>query len=164
MPDQPWNFADVVCHESDVCRFNRGVRPDRAHCDAVMRTRHCRCVVHSVPDHRDGRILRHQLFDGGDLILGQELGPHLVDTDFGSHCSCRGRVVAGEHHDLFDTLCVQTRDSALGIWPDPVPQFENAADAVGITDRHQRAARAFDLIAQISRNIPAKALFLGKPV
>ena len=164
MPDKPWHFANVVCHQRDIGRFNCGVGSHGSHSDAVMRARHRRSVIHTIPDHRDSAILCHQFLNGGDLVLGQEFGAHLVDPHISGNRPCRCRVVAGKHHDLLDPLRMQTCNDPLGIGPDPVAQLQHTAHPIGIADRNQCAPRPFDPIAQVCRDIPAKALFLGKPV
>jgi hypothetical protein len=55
-------------------------------------------VVDPVADHRDDVSLPLQLGDRVGLLLGQHLGPDVVDARAGGHRPGRGLVVSGQHH------------------------------------------------------------------
>ena len=90
--------ARVGRGEDDAGRFDRDVGPgtDR---DADVGARERRGVVHPVADHRDPEPAALELDDGVLLVLGEDLGEHLVDAELGRNWSATCSGVAGDHDD-----------------------------------------------------------------
>ena len=77
------NLQQLVGHQRDVGRFERGVAAGDAHGDADVGRRQRGGVVDAVADHRDRSVAALQLLDRRDLVLGQQLRAELVDAEVG---------------------------------------------------------------------------------
>ena len=69
-----------------------------------------RSVVDAVADHRHRQTSILQLGDGAVLVLGQDLGEHLVDPELPPDVVGHGASVARDHHDVVDAQAVEVGD------------------------------------------------------
>ena len=132
------SLREVVGHERDVGGLDRGVAARGAHRDAEARPRHGRRVVDAVADHGDGPVLRDQILDRPDLVLGQQLGMDLVDADLARDRLGGRPVVAGQHDQVLDPARPQIADHARSLRPHRIGHRDQAADVPLVADHHDR--------------------------
>ena len=78
--------------------------------------------------------------DGGEFVLGQQPGAHLVDADAPADGFRHGRHVTGQHDDLPHARAMQARDHLGGIPPDLVRDGNDADQHPVPKDQHRRRA------------------------
>ncbi len=97
---------------SGVGGFERNIRA-AAHGDSDIRRSQRRRVVDPVPDLADDETVTLQFADDPALVFRQQVGADL-DAELLSDCTCRARIVAGQH-DCFDAHFGQSEEPSLGI-------------------------------------------------
>ena len=75
----------------------------------------CRCVVDAVADHSDSAIASDQFFDFLDLIIGEQLGMHLVDSNLACDRFRSDAVIPRQHGYVRDASRVQLPHNFLGL-------------------------------------------------
>ena len=80
-PQRVGNARQLVGHERDVGGLERGVGAGDAHRDADVGGGERRRVVDAVADHRQRAVARAQLLDRRHLVLGQQVGAVVVETE-----------------------------------------------------------------------------------
>ena len=95
-------FRQVVAHERDIGRLERGVAADGAHHDADIGGRQRRRVVDAVADHRHAAPPGAHGLDGFDLVVRQQLGTHGVHAHVARHARGGADPVARQHFDPRD--------------------------------------------------------------
>src|SRR5699024_127521 len=93
-PDGVDRGPQVAAHEGDVGGLDGDVGAG-AHGQAEVGLGEGGGVVDAVADHRDDLALGLQAGDDVDLVLGQDLGDDLVDTDLGGDPTSNGLIVTG---------------------------------------------------------------------
>ena len=74
------DLRQIVGHQHDVRRFQRGLRAATAHCDANIGLGQRRRVVDAVAHHGHAVALGLQFGNRCDLVFGHQLCTHLVDA------------------------------------------------------------------------------------
>ena len=124
--------------------LHRDVGPG-AHRDADVGLGERRGVVDAVAGHRHDAALGLEPLDHFALLLGQHLGPDVVDPELPRHGLGGRPVVAGEHDDP-QALLVKRFIAAGGRFLDRVGDAEQARRPAVDGDEHHRLALAAELL------------------
>ena len=89
--------AQVVVHDHHVRRLHGGIGSGAAHGETDVGARQCRRVVDAVARHGDEAIALLQLFDGRELVFGEQVAASVIDASLLGDGLCGRNVVAGEH-------------------------------------------------------------------
>ena len=113
----PDDAPQVAFDECDAGAFHRHVGAG-AHGDADVGLGQCRRVVDAVAGHRDHVPFGLKPLDHLPFLLGQHLGPDLVDPEFPRH-GLGGRAAVAREHDDSQALGVESptasgADSLIG--------------------------------------------------
>ena len=115
------DVCGVVVHEHDVGGLDGGVGAHGAHGDADVGAGEHGRVVDAVAHEGELALavgvalgLGEERFHLGHLVLGKQLGVHLVDAECGGDGLGHGRAVAGEHDGLLHAGRPQVGDGAHG--------------------------------------------------
>ena len=109
-PAQHHERGEVAIGEGDVGHL-LGDRRARAHGHADVGRRERRRIVDAVAHHDDPAARGAHLLHHGVLVLGQKVGPELVDTRCRGDAACGVLVIAGEHDDVLKAELVQLAQS-----------------------------------------------------
>src|SRR5690606_9758978 len=90
-----------------------------------------RSVVDAITDHGHSLLIGFEFADGGDLVVGQQLGAHVGDTDLlREPDGGGGGIVAGEQHGVGAGQPGHCSDGGGGFGPHLVGDAEDADRAV----------------------------------
>ena len=116
------DVVGVVVHEHDVGGLDGGVRTHGAHGDADVGAGEHGCVVDAIAHEGELALaigvalgLGEKRLHLGHLVLGKQLGVHLVDAEFGGDGPGHGCAVAREHDGLLHAGRAQIGDGAGGV-------------------------------------------------
>ena len=126
-PDHRADASGVAGGEHDTGRLERHIGAG-ADGQADVGAGERRRVVDAVADHRHGQTSILQLGDRAVLVLGQDLGEHLVDPELPPDVVGHGARVARDHHDVVDAQAVEVGDGLGRLRTDLVLQGERPDD------------------------------------
>jgi hypothetical protein len=112
-PNGLGDSAQVVVHDQDVGGFHGRVGPRRAHRDPDLAAASAGASLMPSPVMADRAVVLAQLPDCRQLVLGQQVGPHLVDAGLAGDGRRQHGVVAGQHQGG-DTQSVQLSNGLAG--------------------------------------------------
>ena len=119
------------------------------------RVRQRRRVVDAIPHHRHLTVLTHQLADGVQLVLGQQIGAVHGDAGLLGDPGGHARIVAGQHHRLGHAQTTQFGQRLSHAGAQRVCQRQQSGHASVDGHRRHRLAHAFQRlgpVAQIGRD------------
>lgn len=114
-----------------------------------------------VANHRDPLGLLSKLLDDGDLLLGEEFGPVLINADLCSDCSSRPLVVTREHDDALDALGVQLLDRVASTRTNLVGNGNDADEPIRCPDEYDRFSPILEVRHGLVHEIEILAVFAG---
>jgi hypothetical protein len=114
-------------HEDDIGLLEGGVRAAGTHGHTDVGGGQTGGVVDAVTDHSHAAALLDQQADGGELVLGPEFGPDILDLEFTLEVVGGSLAVTGED-DSAEALAVEFLDELTGLGADIVPQNEAAQE------------------------------------
>src|SRR5699024_2785999 len=98
--DDGGDGGEVVADHDGVGGLQGEVGARSAHRDPGVRGGQGRSVVDAITDHGHSLLIGFEFADGGDLVVGQQLGAHVGDTDLLREPDGGGGIVAGEQHGV----------------------------------------------------------------